>query len=306
MKKTTAFLFLLFSLKGFSQNYDEDVTIADSFFYKKNYEKAADAYAKAFWKIGGKARPDDRYNAAVAFGQIKNADTVIYYIDRLANRVKFYEIEKIEKEEAFNFLAKNENWLAVCEKIRKNGEKMNFPLMRELEKILVDDQSVRGNKSKDDETYARRQQEMDAQNLVKVEAILQKYGWLGQDIIGSNGNEALFLVIQHSTPAVMEKYLPIMKAAVLEKKAEATQLALLQDRVNMNQGKKQIYGSQLRSNSQNADGSENWFIYPIEDAQNVDKRRAEIGLRPIAEYMKSFGITWDLEAYIKAQEEEKK
>ncbi len=306
MKKTTAFLFLLFSLKGFSQSYDENVTIADSFFYKKNYEKAADAYAKAFWKIDGKARPDDRYNAALSFGQIKNADTVIYYIDRLATRGKLYEIEKIEREEAFKFLAKNEKWLAVCEKIRKNGEKMNFPLMRELEKILVDDQSVRGNKSKDDETYARRQQEMDAQNLVKVEAILQKYGWLGQDIIGANGNEALFLVIQHSTPTVMEKYLPIMKAAVLEKKAEATQLALLQDRVNMNQGKKQIYGSQVQSNSQNADGSENWFIYPIEDAQNVDKRRAEIGLRPIAEYMKGFGITWDLEAHIKEQKVEKK
>ena len=41
-------------------------------------------------------------------------------------------------------------------------------------------------------------------------------------------------------------------------------------------------------------------------AQNVDKRRAEIGLRPIAEYMKGFGITWDLEAHIKEQKVEKK
>ena len=184
MKKTTAILFLLFSLKGFSQNYSEYVTQAEGFMTSKNYERAADAYAKAFWNNGGGSNTtDDRYNAAVAFGQIKNADTVIYYIDRLANRVKFYEIERIEKEEAFNFLVKNEKWLAICEKIRKNGEKMNFPLMRELEKILVDDQSVRGNKSKDDETYAQRQHEMDAQNLIKIEAILQKYGWLVRQLL---------------------------------------------------------------------------------------------------------------------------
>ena len=305
MKKTTAILFLLFSLKGFSQNYDEDVTIADSFFYKKNYEKAADAYAKAFWNNGGGSNTsEDRYNAAVAFGQIKNADTVIYYIDRLANRVKFYQIEKVEKEEAFNFLAKNEKWIVVCEKIRKNGEKLNFPLMRELEKINDDDQSVRGNKSKDDETYAQRQHEMDAQNLIKIEAILQKYGWLGEDVVGNKGSNAFFSVLQHSEPETMEKYLPVIRKAAAEKKAKPSQLALFEDRVNMYQGKKQIYGSQIRF-TYNDDGSRKCKVYAIEDPINVDKRRAEIGLQPIAEYVKGFGITWDLEAYMKAQEEEK-
>ena len=305
MKKTTTILFLLFSLKGFSQNYNEYVTQAEGFMTSKNYERAADAYSKAFWNNGGGSNTtDDRYNAAVAFGQIKNADTVIYYIDRLANRVKFYEIERIEKEEAFNFLVKNEKWLAICEKIRKNGEKLNFPLLRELEKINDDDQSVRGGKSKDDENYAQRQHEMDAQNLIKIEAILQKYGWLGEDVVGNKGNNSFFSVLQHSEPKTMEKYLPVIRKAATEKKAKPSQLALFEDRVNMYQGKKQVYGSQIRF-TYNDDGSRKCEVYAIEDPINVDKRRTEIGLNPITEYLKQFGITWDLEAYIKAQEEKK-
>jgi len=38
----------------------------------------------------------------------------------------------------------------------------------------------------------------DAENLARVTAILDQRGWLGPDIAGSDGNNALFLVIQHA------------------------------------------------------------------------------------------------------------
>lgn len=85
----------------------------------------------------------------------------------------------------------------------------------------------------------------DSINIIKVSAILDRYGWLGADEIGEDENRTLFLVVQHSDLAVQEKYLPMMRKAVKKKKAKASSLALLEDRVALRQGKKQIYGSQI-------------------------------------------------------------
>jgi hypothetical protein len=38
---------------------------------------------------------------------------------------------------------------------------------------------------------------------------------------------------------------------------------------------------------------------PLADPDNVDKRRAEVGLTPLAEYVKHWGIKWDVDDYKK-------
>lgn len=63
----------------------------------------------------------------------------------------------------------------------------------------------------------------------------------------------------------------------------------------MREGKKQIFGSQIATNSI----TKKSFISPLEDPDNVDKRRAEVGLGSLADYVKKLGITWDVEAYKK-------
>ena len=55
-------------------------------------------------------------------------------------------------------------------------------------------------------------------------------------------------------------------------------VAKIQDHMLIHQGKKQIYGTQYRTNLQG--GLE---LYPIEDEANVDMRRGEVGLGPISE-----------------------
>ena len=57
-------------------------------------------------------------------------------------------------------------------------------------------------------------------------------------------------------------------------------LAYLTDRVLLAEGKKQLYGTQFTV----VDGK--WKPRPLEDEANVDKRRAEVGLPPLAEYTK--------------------
>jgi len=132
----------------------------------------------------------------------------------------------------------------------------------------------------------------DSINLIKVEAVLNKYGWVGPEVVGSKGNATLFLVIQHADSLTRDKYLPTMRAAVKNGKAQASQLALMEDRSALEHGKKQIYGSQIAYDNKTG----KYHISPIEDEPNVDKRRAEVGLDPLEEYAKQWSIDYKLPA----------
>jgi hypothetical protein len=118
---------------------------------------------------------------------------------------------------------------------------------------------------------------------------------VGADVVGRQGNTTLFLVIQHSDQATQEKYLPMMREAVKNGKAQGSDLALLEDRVALGQGKRQIYGSQIGRDPE----TQIYYVSPLEDPNNVDKRRAEVGLGPLAEYVNYWQMKWDVEQYKK-------
>jgi hypothetical protein len=135
----------------------------------------------------------------------------------------------------------------------------------------------------------------DSINLSQVVSILQKYGWLGYNEIGDQANTTLFMVIQHSNQATQEKYLPMMREAVKNGKAKANSLALLEDRVALQQGRMQNYGSQVLWSTTNT----KYFVLPLDDPDNVDKRRAVVGLQPLSKYLSHWNIKWDVEQYKK-------
>jgi hypothetical protein len=174
-----------------------------------------------------------------------------------------------------------------------------------LDSIYTEDQQYRqqiddiekkfGWDSKEMKAHWKIINEKDSINLIKIKAILDTRGWLGADIIGEQGNSTLFLVIQHSDIATQEKYLPMMRAAVKNGKAQGSSLALLEDRVALRQGKKQIYGSQIGKDPQ----TQLYYVSPLDDPDNVDKRRTEVGLQPLAEYVSHWQIKWDIEQYKK-------
>ncbi len=152
-----------------------------------------------------------------------------------------------------------------------------------------------GRGSKEIQELFKKMDSADLINLVQVKGIIEKYGWLGYKEIGSQANTAIFTVIQHSDQATQEKYLPLMREAVRNGKAKASALALLEDRVALQQGRMQNYGSQLLWSAK----KNNYFILPLDDPDNVDKRRAAVGLQPLAEYVRTWNIKWDVEQYKK-------
>ncbi len=106
----------------------------------------------------------------------------------------------------------------------------------------------------------------------------------------------LFLIIQHADLATQEKYLPMITEAVKIGKANPGDLALLEDRIAIRQGKMQIYGIQI---GRDPEDPELYYILPLQDPDNVDKRRTEVGLQPISEYVHQWQIKWNIEQYKK-------
>jgi len=131
---------------------------------------------------------------------------------------------------------------------------------------------------------------IDSSNQHRVKAIIQKYGWPGISFVGKKANQAVFLVIQHASLAMMQEYIEPFRKSVAAGESKPTDLALMEDRILMRLGKPQLYGSQVRTNK--VTGIDEF--YPIEDEIHVNERRLKIGLEPLEEYAKRFGMTYTL------------
>jgi hypothetical protein len=92
----------------------------------------------------------------------------------------------------------------------------------------------------------------------------------------------------------------LIKQAVLDKKLEARFLVRAEDRITTDKGQLQIYGGQMKFYPE----TKSFNVWPVFDPVNIDRRRAEIGLNPIAEFLKErFDFEWNLAEQIKRSEE---
>lgn len=132
--------------------------------------------------------------------------------------------------------------------------------------------------------------QQDSIDLSLVTHILDTWGWIGTDSIGPSGSTTLWTVIQHSELDVQQKYLPMMRTAVRQGRAHASELAYLEDRVALEEGRKQTYGTQFRLDTK----TNKYILAPIEDEPNVDKRRAAVGLGTLEDYAREQGILYKL------------
>src|SRR5258708_9881 len=291
------------------KRYFEWVRVADSLYKTKNYGSAAVYYSNAFKVNNSKGYPIDRYSAACAWTHAGNADSAFYNLNRIVTFTNYFDVVDISIDSNLILLHKDLRWQKLIETIDKSRSQttLNKPaLSQQLNRILIEDQKDRGSIQAAQEKFGPQSSEMktlwsgikrtDSVNLITVKEILDKYGWIGADDVGEQGNLALFLVIQHADLTTQEKYLPMLRDAVKNGKAKGEYLAMLEDRVAIGEGKMQIYGSQVGIDQ--ATGA--YHVLPIEDPDNVDKRRMSVGLNKLEEYLSQWKIKWDLEEYKKA------
>lgn len=123
-------------------------------------------------------------------------------------------------------------------------------------------------------------QRVDEGNTVWLGRIVGAMGWPGRSLVGEDGTHAACLLAQHADrlPQLQRLFLGALNGAVAEGEAPARALAYLEDRVLTNNGLDQVYGTQFTG------AGEELAPYPIDDPENLDERRAAVGLEPFAEY----------------------
>lgn len=127
----------------------------------------------------------------------------------------------------------------------------------------------------------------DSLNQIEAKKIFARHGFPGHDAVGEKGSMDFFLLVQHSDtdPAFQEQVLKALKQQVDRKNAHPKLYAYLLDRVRVNKGEKQVYGTQLRPKK----GVEGIELAPVVEPEKLDERRAAVGLPPVAEYLKMAG-----------------
>ncbi|HZH70497.1 MAG TPA: DUF6624 domain-containing protein [Flavobacteriaceae bacterium] len=303
---------LLFTTSGFGQNqekYSEFVKEAWSLYESKDYKQSAKKYKAAFDELDGKAYPNDRYNAACSYALANDIENSFYHLFYLAenSKIKYKNLSHISTDTDLDTLHSDDRWSELIKIVEANKQEyekdFDKPLVAKLDTIYQLDQNYRRQISDIEEKYGRESEEMEAHwkliqktdsiNLVKIKKILDERGWLGPKVIGNQGNSTLFLVIQHADLETQQKYLPMMREAVKLGNASASSLALLEDRVALRQGKRQIYGSQIGRDPETGE----YYVSPLIEPEKVNERRAEVGLGTIQDYIQNWGMTWDIEKH---------
>jgi hypothetical protein len=122
---------------------------------------------------------------------------------------------------------------------------------------------------------------LDADHTRRMQAIIGTHGWPGTSLVGTDGADAAWLLVQHADqqPAFQRRCLKLLQQAVLDGEAPPANLAYLVDRVRIHTGRLQVFGTQLHEVSGRLEP------LPIADAPDVDRRRSLMGLAPLAEYL---------------------
>ena len=134
---------------------------------------------------------------------------------------------------------------------------------------------------------------IDEPNTKRLTEIFDQIGFPNTAKVGKDGFQAFMIVLQHApTDELRIRCLKPIRAAFKNKELQPMGYANFVDRLRLHQGKKQLYGSGFDFK----DGK--LVMSPTEDVKNLAKRRAKIGLPPLAEYMKGLEEMYHLKVEV--------
>jgi hypothetical protein len=153
-------------------------------------------------------------------------------------------------------------------------------LREELLALAEADQRLRRGWSHLDQRGRHAAIEEEHLRAARLAEIVAHQGWPGTSVVGEDGSSAAWLIVQHADHDVdfQERALVLLNSAVARGEARASDAALLTDRVCVNRGRPQVYGSQFSGHGDSYDPR------PIADPDTLEERRASVGLEPFAAY----------------------
>lgn len=136
----------------------------------------------------------------------------------------------------------------------------------------------------------RRVLDVVAGNTARLKEIIAAHGWPGRSLVGEDGADAAWLILQHAGSAVTtigsadnhafrRACIPLLTAAVHSGDAHPRHLAHVMDGVAWVAGEPPVYA--VLSTSYSIVDGHPVFAGPV-DVDDIDRRRADIGLPPLA------------------------
>lgn len=298
--KAKIFAVLIFTINfSFAQNSSQLVKKSIDLIKNNEISKLDKTYPKIWSEYLKENVP--YYQNAIKEIKEKQYNSALLNIDSLIS--EGYFLDEIINDKNFSALHQEENWKKIQSKIKSEKSSYNNKVRKELIKVRDKDQSIRlivldVRKNSNDSLLIKKVNKkmklIDNESAIIVSKIIDKYGWLGNDKIGTEANQTLFLGIQHIDDTIVQnKYLPVLKEAVKNGDAEPWHFAFLTDRILMNQGEKQIYGTQTIISKD----PKLSYVVPLQNPEKVDELRKEIGLDPLNDYLQEEGLSWNLEDY---------
>ena len=176
----------------------------------------------------------------------------------------------------------------------------NKELQLEIIKLYVDDQAIRGNvmnemilKYQLDSTKLKTEYDrsnpdeidIDEINRNHLKKIIESHGFPTRKLVGKDAMNGIFLIIQHADGDRIwqEAQLTNLELAVTRGDFSKQQYAYLYDRIKVNSGQPQRFGSQfLKVDKKNKIAE----LRETEDLTNLNQRRRKMGMMPIEMYKK--------------------
>ncbi len=165
-------------------------------------------------------------------------------------------------------------------------------IIAELEEMTITDQKWRGllqtldngyKTELDREKIIEKMNVTDSLNSIGLSRIFEKYGFVDYERFGKKASNNFWLLVQHQDKNLnfQSEVLEEMKVAVEKNIASSQDFAYLTDRIKINSGLKQIYGTQMMLNEDKS----SFIPKPTENIENINLRRQNVGLTSIEEYI---------------------
>ncbi len=278
--------------------YHELVRQADSLYKVKEYLNSGLKFSTAFYSFGGLGYSNHRYDAACSWALAGNADSAFFNLQRIVDKAKYSDYKHLISDTDLNSLHNDKRWATLILQVKQNKEKneetYNKPLLYLLDSIKTEDQKWRNymtrftnkqlqNDTLSKETISRNISLTDSSNYFILRDIFTKYNFPNYDMVGQEGSNNFWLLVQHQDkhPTFQDSVLVKMKIEVDAQKASTGNYAYLVDRVKVNTGQKQVYGTQMELNNEQT----SYVPKSVIDPDKLNERRASVGLDTIENYI---------------------
>ena len=275
-------IIIFIGLISYGQTWDQLIYQGKKERANGNFKKAGGLIAKGA-EQKGTDNFEHLYYAAIMYANAKEIDTSFELLDKCID-AGMYDWDRWARNSRLKVLHPDLRW-ASLEKQMKASEQayvatLSHPGLRnELKRMWKRDQDLVGQ--------WEAQKKVVAQNTVRLDKIIEQYGWPTRSMVGKDGVWMAWAIAQHSHDlGFQKKCLKLLNNTLQTDEPEPLLYAELHDRICRNTGQEQRYGQAIIEKN----GVKKF--YPIANEPEVDARRKSIGLPPLKVYANANYVTY--------------